>query len=188
MRIRGKGREGTICFSMGRIAWAEYGELEGEKAVRELLSFQQGYFEFQSTVTPEKENLDLHVSKILFDLVREKDEEGFLYFVARKDDLIKTKGERVSPKEIENALSEMPGVLESAIIPVPDELLGHAIKAFIVKRNSNNLTEETVRAYCAKNLEPFMVPKYVLFVDSLPKSASGKIDKKALKEIPHLVQ
>ena len=61
------------------------------------------------------------------------DEEGFLYFVARKDDMIKTKGERVSPKEIESALCEMDGVIEAAVIGVPDDIFGQAIKAFIVR-------------------------------------------------------
>lgn len=114
------------------------------------------------------------------DLFR-KDEEGFLYFVSRKDDMIKTKGERVSPKEIENTLCEIDGVVESTVIGVPDEIFGQAIKVFIVPKTENKLTEDQVIKYCMKNLEPFMVPKYVEFRDSLPKSPSGKIDKKKLK-------
>jgi len=110
-----------------------------------------------------------------------KDEEGYLYFIARKDDLIKTKGERVSPKEIENTLCEMDGVVEAAIIGVPDEIFGQAIKAFIVAKENNELTEKNVMKYCMKNLEPFMVPKYVEFRNALPKSSSGKIDKKQLR-------
>jgi len=113
------------------------------------------------------------------DLFR-RDKQGFLYFVARKDDLIKTKGERVSPKEIENVLCEMEGVVEAAVIGVPDEIFGQAIKAFIVKDKKSELTEEKVLRYCMKELEPFMVPKYTEFRDSLPKSPSGKIDKKNL--------
>lgn len=110
-----------------------------------------------------------------------KDEEGFLYFVARKDDMIKTKGERVSPKEIENALCELEGVAEAAVIGVADDIFGQAIKAFIVKGNSSVLTEKDVVKYCSKNLEPFMVPKHVEFIESFVKSPSGKIDKRALK-------
>jgi len=113
------------------------------------------------------------------DLFR-KDEEGFLYFVARNDDMIKTRGERVSPKEIENALCEMEEVAETAVIGVPDDIFGQAIKAFVVPGKGANITEEKVVKYCMKNLEPFMVPKYVEFRDSFPKSASGKIDKKQL--------
>jgi amino acid adenylation domain-containing protein len=109
-----------------------------------------------------------------------RDAEGYLYFVARKDDMIKTKGERVSPKEIENALCEMEGVAEAAVIGVPDDIFGQAIKAFIVRNKRGEVTEQAVLKCCSKTLEPFMVPKYVEFVDSIPKNASGKIDKKQL--------
>jgi len=114
------------------------------------------------------------------DLFR-RDEEGYLYFVARKDDMIKTKGERVSPKEIENALCELEGVAEAAVIGVADEIFGQAIKAFVVQKKGAGLKEKDVVGYCSKNLEPFMVPKFVEFMDSFPKSPSGKIDKKQLK-------
>jgi acyl-CoA synthetase (AMP-forming)/AMP-acid ligase II len=110
-----------------------------------------------------------------------KDEDGFLYFVARKDDMIKTKGERVSPKEIENSLCELDGVAEAAVIGVPDDIFGQAVKAFIATKSDIELTEKTVMKYCLKNLEPFMVPKYLEIHDFLPKSPSGKIDKKQLK-------
>jgi acyl-CoA synthetase (AMP-forming)/AMP-acid ligase II len=113
------------------------------------------------------------------DLFR-RDAEGFLYFVARKDDMIKTKGERVSPKEIENALCELEGVAEAAVIGVPDDIFGQAIKAFIVKNNRGEVTEQAVLKHCAKTLEPFMVPKYVAFMEAFPKNASGKVDKKQL--------
>lgn len=110
-----------------------------------------------------------------------RDKDGFLYFVARKDDMIKTRGERVSPREIEDALCELGGVSEAAVIGVPDDILGQAIKVFIAPISENHLTEDMVMKYCTQNLEPFMVPKYVEFVDSFLKSASGKIDKKQLK-------
>lgn len=120
--------------------------------------------------------------KVLYtgDLFR-KDEEGFLYFVARKDDLIKTRGERVSPKEVENVLHEIEGIAEAAVIPVPDEILGNAIKAFIRMKDNHALSEQDILKYCSDNLEVFMVPKYVEFVDSFMKTSSGKIDKKVLK-------
>jgi len=108
------------------------------------------------------------------------DEDGYLYFVARKDDLIKTRGERVSPKEIENTLHEIEGVAEAAVIGVPDEILGSAVKAFIVPKEGTKLTNEAIIKYCADNLEAFMVPKYVEFLVSFDKTSSGKIDKKVL--------
>jgi len=110
-----------------------------------------------------------------------KDEEGFLYFVARKDDLIKTKGERVSPKEIENTLCELNGVAEAAVIGVPDDIFGQAIKAIIVLKKNTGITEKAIMKYCMNNLESFMIPKYLEFRKSFPKSPSGKVDKKQLK-------
>ena len=108
-----------------------------------------------------------------------KDEEGFLYFVGRKDDMIKSKGERISPREIEDVLCALDGIAESAVIGVPDEILGQAIKAFIVSSKAE-LTEKKVLKHCSENLQLFMVPKYVEFVESLPKSPNGKVDKKIL--------
>jgi long-chain acyl-CoA synthetase len=109
------------------------------------------------------------------------DEEGFLYFVGRKDDIIKCRGEKVSPKEIENVLYNLEGVLETAVVGVPDEILGQAIKAFVVLKEGITLSEKDVLIYCSKNLEDFMVPKYVEIVETLPKTESGKITKVGLK-------
>jgi acyl-CoA synthetase (AMP-forming)/AMP-acid ligase II len=110
------------------------------------------------------------------------DEEGFLYFVGRKDDMIKTKGERVSPKEVENALYGLEGVVEVAVIPVPDHILGQAIKAYVVRQNGYPLTEKNIFKHCKNELEEFAIPKYIEFRDSLPKTSSGKIDKLTLKQ------
>ena len=109
-----------------------------------------------------------------------KDDEGFLYFVSRKDDLIKIKGERVSPKEIENVLCKMDGILEAAVIGVLDEILGQAIKVFIVPADGSHMTEAQVFSYCRQNFEPFIIPKYVSIETRLPKLSNGKIDKKRL--------
>ncbi len=110
------------------------------------------------------------------------DEEGYLYFVARKDDIIKSRGEKVSPKEIENVLYEIEGVVEAAVIGVSDEILGQAIKAFVVLKNGATLTEKEVQRFCAKKLENFMVPKHVEFKSELPKTSAGKITKTELRQ------
>ncbi len=112
-----------------------------------------------------------------------KDEDGYLYFVGRKDDMIKTKGERVSPKELENILCTIEGVSEAAVIGIPDEILGQAIKAFIVLKPGFNLNENDILRFCKENVEIFMIPKFIEFIDSLPKTPNGKIDKKKLKEL-----
>ena len=101
------------------------------------------------------------------------DDDGWLYFVGRKDDIIKTRGEKVSPKEVENVLYALPGVKEVAVVGVPDPMFGSAVKAVIVA--SGELTERDVIAHCAKNLEDFMVPRLVEFVAELPKTDTGKI-------------
>lgn len=108
------------------------------------------------------------------------DEEGYLYFVARGDDIIKTRGEKVSPKEVENALYEHPDVLEAAVVGVPDATLGEAIKAYVVARPGRTLAAKEIVAHCLRHLEDFMVPKIVEFRESLPKTSTGKITKKGL--------
>jgi len=110
-----------------------------------------------------------------------QDERGFLYFLGRKDDMIKSKGERISAKEVENNIASMEGVAEVAVIGVPDEIFGQAIKAYIVPAPHVELPEKEVLKFCAANMEAFMVPKYIEFMDSLPKTPNGKIDKKRLK-------
>jgi len=107
------------------------------------------------------------------------DKEGYLYFVGRKDDIIKSRGEKVAPKEVENVLYSLPGVTETAVIGIPDPVLGEAIKAIIVAPG-NNLTEKQVLQHCRAHLEDFMVPQMVEFRDELPKTSSGKIKKTGL--------
>ncbi len=108
------------------------------------------------------------------------DEEGYLYFVGRKDDIIKTRGEKVSPKEVEAVLYTLPEVKEAAVIGVPDPILGQAIKAVVVLAEGSALSERDVMRHCAGRLEDFMVPKSVEFRASLPKTTTGKISKREL--------
>jgi len=109
-----------------------------------------------------------------------RDREGYLYFVARKDDIIKCGGEKVSPREVEQVLYALPGVAEAAVVGVPDEILGHAIKAVIVKDAAAVLDAAGVLQHCAQLLEPTKVPKYVEFAAALPKTENGKIGRKDL--------
>ncbi len=111
-----------------------------------------------------------------------RDEEGYLHFVGRKDDMIKTRGERVSPKEVEDTICELETVAEAAAIGVPDEVLGQAIKVFVVTR-AGGLDEKAILKHCASRLSPFMVPKYVVFVPDIPKTAHGKISRRELQTI-----
>lgn len=107
------------------------------------------------------------------------DAEGFFYFVGRRDEIIKSRGEKVSPKEVENVLHALPGVVEAAVAGVPDPILGQAIKAFLVVPD-RKLTALEVLAHCRRNLEEWMVPKEVEFVDELPKTSTGKVERRRL--------
>jgi amino acid adenylation domain-containing protein len=108
------------------------------------------------------------------------DEDGYFYFVSRKDDIIKSRGEKVAPKEIETVLYGIKGVIEAAVIGVPDPILGEVPKAFLVLVGVE-LNEAQVLAHCRANLEDFMMPKYIEFRRELPKTSSGKIKKTDLK-------
>jgi long-chain acyl-CoA synthetase len=109
-----------------------------------------------------------------------QDEEGYLYFVSRKDDIIKSRGEKVSPKEVEAVLYDLEDVVESAVVGVADAVLGEAIKAYVVLKQDSVMTDKEILAHCRRNLEDFMIPHQVELVQSLPKTSSGKITKKNL--------
>jgi long-chain acyl-CoA synthetase len=111
------------------------------------------------------------------------DEDGFLYFVGRTDDIIKTRGEKVSPIEVENALFSIDGVKEAAVLGFADEILGEAIRAYVVLEDGAVLGEAEIIAACRTKLESFMVPKEVVLLDELPKTQTGKIRKKGLQDV-----
>jgi acyl-coenzyme A synthetase/AMP-(fatty) acid ligase len=110
------------------------------------------------------------------------DEDGDLYFVDRSDDIIKTRGEKVSSVEVENAIYALPGIRLAAVIGVPDDLLGQAVRAYVVLEDDVRLSPEEIRRACRANLESFMVPRDVILVEALPHPDSGKIRKKSLAE------
>ena len=108
-------------------------------------------------------------------------DEGFVKIIDRKKDMIIVSGFNVYPNEIEDVLSQMPQILESAVIGVNDPQSGSSVKAFVVKKDSS-LTEKEILDHCAKNLTNYKRPKYIQFVESLPKSNVGKILRKELRE------
>ncbi len=111
------------------------------------------------------------------------DENGYLYFVGRMDDIIKTRGEKVSPKEIENILYALPGIREAVVVGVSDPVLGKAIKAVVAVQPGANITDKDIQRHCARHLEDFMVPKCVEFRDELPKTDTGKISRRRVEEV-----
>lgn len=110
-----------------------------------------------------------------------EDEDGCIFLTGRARDIIKAGGNRVSAKEIEEHILELTGIVEVAVIGVPDEILGEAIKAFVVVRDVT-LTERQVREHLQRKLPPFKQPKHLEFTAGLPKNQAGKILKAALRE------
>jgi len=109
------------------------------------------------------------------------DDEGFLYFVGRTDDIIKTRGEKVSPIEVENVIYKLPGIREVAVIGIPDEIMGESIIAFATVHDRAETDEKAIIRECMSRLELFMVPQRIIFVGEMPKSPNNKIDKRELK-------
>ena len=110
------------------------------------------------------------------------DDEGYLFIVDRKKDLIKTSGYQVWPREVEETLSAHPAVAEVGVAGIPDELKGEAIKAWVVVRGGQAASEADLRAFCRERLAPYKVPSFIEFRKELPKTMVGKVLRRALKE------
>jgi acyl-CoA ligase (AMP-forming) (exosortase A-associated) len=114
------------------------------------------------------------------DLVK-SDDEGFLYFVGRRDTMIKSSGFRISPTEIEEVLFQTGKLRGAAAIGIPDEVLGQVVKVFVVAKDGTPLDPQELLSICAENLPRYMVPKFLEVLDELPKTSSGKVDYPALR-------
>jgi long-chain acyl-CoA synthetase len=108
------------------------------------------------------------------------DAEGYLYLAGRADEMVKVGGEKVYPIEVENALERIAGVEEVAVIALPDQKHGARLHAFVQKKEGSGLDESTLRAACRESLEQYKVPRSFTFVDSLPRTITGKTDKRSL--------
>ena len=111
------------------------------------------------------------------------DKDGYLSIVDRKKDMIIAGGYNIYPLELDNVLFDHPKILEACTIGVPDKYRGETVKAFIVPKQGETLTEKEIIAYCKKNLAAYKVPKQIEFMEELPKSAVGKILRRKLKEM-----
>ncbi|HWM16743.1 MAG TPA: AMP-binding protein [Microbacterium sp.] len=108
------------------------------------------------------------------------DVDGYLYFQGRFDDLIKSRGQRVSPKEVENVIYELPGVTATSVVGLPDEVRGSSVKAYVCLDGITPITEQEVLRHCSQRLEDFMVPRVVEFVDVIPTTDSGKLNRREM--------
>jgi len=111
------------------------------------------------------------------------DADGYLSIVDRKKDMIIAGGYNIYPVELDDVLMGHPKILEACTIGIPDEYRGETVKAFIVVKEGQELTEDEVVTYCKENLAAYKVPKIIEFIDELPKSAVGKILRRKLKEM-----
>jgi len=110
------------------------------------------------------------------------DEDGYLFIVDRKKDLIKTSGFQVWPREVEETLTSHPAVAEAGVAGIPDNTKGEAVKAWVVLRKGQTATEADLRAFCRQTLAPYKVPSRIEFRSELPKTMVGKVLRRALKE------
>jgi len=173
----------------GTKAWVEdeFGNRLGPHQIGELVirgpHVMRGYWKNSEATKARFVIVDPEAERICYsgDLFR-MDEEGYFYFVGRKDDIIKSRGEKVAPHEVESVLYDIPDVVEAAVVGVPHYLLGQAINAYVSLRPGSQLVQRDVLRHCRENLEEFMVPQVVEIRQTLPKNLRGKILKRSLVE------
>jgi long-chain acyl-CoA synthetase len=131
----------------------------------------------RSHTTPEGTRCWLHTGDLGY-----MDDDGYVFIVDRKKDLIKTSGNQVWPREVEEILSTHPAVAEVGVAGVPDPLKGESVKAWVVLRSGQSADEDELRAFCRERLAPYKVPSRVEFRKDLPKTLIGKVLRRALRE------
>jgi len=110
-----------------------------------------------------------------------KDNEGFYYFVGRKVESMRRRGENISPWEIESVVNSHPKVLESAAIPIPSDVGEDEVKVYVVLKNNKYLSEESLLNHCEHEMATYLIPRYIEFLDELPKTSTEKIERVKLK-------
>ena len=156
-------------------------ELEAGK-IGEIVSrgpnTMKGYFKNAEATAQTLKNNWLHTGDIGY-----VDNDGYFYIVDRKKDMIIRGGENIYPREVEEVLYKHPKVLEAAVIGLPDKIWGEAVVAVIVLKKNEIIDEKDIIAFCKERLADYKCPKRVYFKESLPKTATGKIQKQLLKKM-----
>ncbi|WP_170950396.1 AMP-binding protein [Mesorhizobium sp. WSM3864] len=114
-----------------------------------------------------------------------RDERSFVYFKGRKKDVVRRSGENISAVEVETVLRQMPEIKDAAVVPVPDEIRGEEVKAYILlvdDINPSELPPEQIAAFCSSHLAPFKVPRFIEYRKNFPRTPSERVDKRQLKE------
>jgi len=140
----------------------------------------KGYYKMPEQTARALRNGWLHTGDIA-----KIDEDGYIYIIERKDDMIIRGGENIYPREVEEILYRHPAVAEAAVIGAPDALMGQAVHAFVVLKAGQTATEAELIEHCAASIAKFKAPKSVSFLDALPKNPIGKILRRELKKKFH---
>jgi acyl-coenzyme A synthetase/AMP-(fatty) acid ligase len=111
------------------------------------------------------------------------DEDGYIYIVGRGKDMIKSGAHRIAPREIEDVILKHPAVLEAAVVGQPDDIMGESICSFVILKDGQHCTGKDILHFCHENLSLYKMPKVIRFVQSFPKTDSGKIKKEELKKL-----
>ena len=152
------------------VAVGEPGELLIRPEQPSLL--MQGYYGMPEATLSAFKDLWFHTGDVL-----RQDEDGYLYFVGRSKDMVRRRGENISSAEVEMGLESHPGVLECAVFGVPSDLSEEEVMACVVRRGAAPITAPDLAAHCASVMARFMVPRYIRFMDSLPKTPTDKVEK-----------
>ena len=173
----GKGMPGVklevVNEAMQPVKPNELGEI-----VAEGDNIMVGYFEDQSLTAETIKAGRLHTGDL-----GTIDSEGYIYVLAREKEYLKVSGERISPKEIEDVIVSLPSVVDCSIIGVEDDILGEAIKAFIVLEVNASLTKDEILDFCNQRLSSTKLPKFIEFIDEIPVSPTGKKLRSVLEQL-----
>jgi long-chain acyl-CoA synthetase len=179
-RPRKAGSIGTNILNVENKVVNELGEEVPPGQVGELIvkgpNVMKGYYKM-----PEETTHTIRDGWLYTGDLATMDEEGYFTIVDRKKDMVIVGGYNVYPREVEEVLYNHPGVVEVAVVGVPDPNQGEAVKCFVVLKDQS-LTEEGLKAYCREHLAKYKVPSYIEFLEELPKNTTGKILRRALKD------
>ena len=180
----GKRKPGTVGLPLScvevKIADKNFNEVlkgkEGEILLKGSNVFR-GYWN-----APEKTRESFHDGWFITGDIGKVDEDGYVAFLGRSKDLIISGGLNIYPAEVEETINSHPAILESAVIGVPDKYFGESVKAFVVLKNNIKPTEKEIITYCKQRLASYKKPKYVEFIDALPRNSMGKVQKNVLRK------
>lgn len=176
-RLTSVGREGLLCRV--RVVRDDGTDVEPEEPGEIIIqtdSLFKGYWNNPEATAEVYRDGWYHTSDIAM-----KDEDGYIYIIDRKNDMIISGGSNVYPREIEEVLLKHPGINDVCVIGVPHEIWGEAVKALVVRSPKSDLTEKEVIEYCRKNLANYKLPKSTNFVEAIPRDKLGKVNKKVIR-------